>query len=118
MSDPFAAAIDALFSGPGSAAAAYQPIGEAGGAAFPIRVIRSRPDLSTGFGEGRIVQASNSFEIRASDVARPAADDLVAIGGTVTDGAIEGGELFALVGEPMIDVEGLTWLIGAERLAE
>ncbi len=107
--DPFAAALDAQFNAPGSAAAAYQSI--SGTAPFPIRVIRAQPDE---LGPRNTVQATNTFDLRRSEVTDPAHGDAVAIGAAIVDGAIVGGEMFELIGTPMLDVEGLTWTIGAE----
>ncbi|OWK29205.1 head-tail joining protein [Sphingomonas dokdonensis] len=113
MDDPFAAALDALFEMPGSAAAVYQPI--AGTPPFPIRVIRAQPDE---LGPRGVIQATNHFDIRRSDVAHPQRGDVVAIGGAIQAGAITGGEMFELIGTPMSDVEGLTWTIGADQLRD
>ncbi len=109
MTDPFAAALDALFNAPGSAAAAYQSI--SGTAPVPIRIIRAQPDE---LGPRNTVQATNTFDLRRSEVAQPVHGDVVAIGGVVIDGEIIGGEPFTLIGTPMLDVEGITWTIGAE----
>ena len=109
MTDPFAAALDALFNAPGSAAAAYQSI--SGTAPVPIRIIRAQPDE---LGPRNIVQATNTFDLRRSEVSDPAHGDTVVIGGMIVDGAIVGGEPFVLIGTPMLDVEGITWTIGAD----
>lgn len=109
MSDPFVAALDALFSAPGSAAAVYQPIN--GTPPFPIRLIRAQPDE---LGPRNIVQATNVLDLRQFEVPRPVHGDVVAIGGVIEGGAVIGGEKFTLIGTPMSDVEGLTWTIGAE----
>jgi hypothetical protein len=101
MSDPFAAAMDAMFQAPGSENATYIP---SSGPAVPIRVIRSRPDGLARFGDALILPAADAFEIRRSDVAAPAVGDVVAIAA--------GG--FAISIEPIGDVEGLTWTCGAE----
>ncbi len=99
--DPFAAALDALFNAPGSAAAVYVPVD-----GFPtdIRVIRSQPDVNTSFGDSQIIQATNVFEIRRSEVAAPTHGGRLMIG----------DEIFAIQGDGRLDVEGLTWTIGAE----
>ena len=104
--DPHTAALDALFHAPGSAAALYTPPGEPQ-LDDPIRVIRSQPDQDVTFGGSRTVQGTNVFEIRVSDVAKPAKDGLLQLGSTD----------FRLLGDAMLDVEGLTHAIGAEELA-
>jgi len=99
--DPFAAALDALFYAPGSAAAVYIP--EHG---FPreIRVIRSQPDADAQFGDSQIIQATNLFEIRKSEVDRPAHGARLMIG----------DDVYSIQGDGRLDVEGLTWTVGAE----
>ncbi|WP_294312750.1 hypothetical protein [uncultured Sphingomonas sp.] len=99
--DPFAAALDAQFNAPGSAAAVYIP---ADGYSADIRIIRSQPDVDVPYGSRRVVQASNAFEIRKSEVESPAAGDRLMIGDTV----------YEILGDAMLDVEGLTWSCGAD----
>jgi len=98
--DPFAAALDAQFNAPGSAAAVYD---DGVLIARPIRVIRSQPDADPSYGGQRIIQGTNTLAIRVSDVAEPVD------GATVTIGT----EVLTLHGDPMLDVEGLTWTCGA-----
>lgn len=111
MFDPFAAALDALFNGPGSAAAVYFPTM---GPPVPVRVIRSQPDQVSRFGEASIIQATNLFDIRRSDVERPENGAILVVGGSLTDGVVDGGEAFTLHGGAKLDLEGMTWMIGAE----
>ena len=99
--DPFAAALDVLFFAPGSSEAFYTPKGGAERPA-PIRVIRGQPDKAVGFGEQQVIEGTNVFEIRKSDVAEPEKGSIVRIGTT----------RFKLLGEPMTDVEGLSTTIG------
>lgn len=101
MADPFANGLDALFHAPGSATAVYQ---EEGDWPVQLRVIWSRPDQVVSFRNAGMVQGANSLQIRAADVARPVPDATVTIG-SVT---------LRLVGEPMLDVEGLSWTCGAD----
>lgn len=104
MADPFATGLMALHRGPGSVAATYFAGG--GGGGTPLRVIRSRPDVETGWaGEQPIVQASNVIDIQLSDVAEPLAGDVL---------ELAGGERLVLAGEPMLDAEGISWRCGAE----
>jgi hypothetical protein len=112
--DPFAAGLAALFYAPGSAAAAYQPVD---GPPFMVRVICGRPDLTGGYGETEIIHGSRQLELQRSEVPAPAEGDLIAIGGMIVAGAIVGGEVLRLVGDPIGDVEGLSWRIGAEPYA-
>lgn len=102
MRDPFAAALDAQFNAPGSAAAVYTG---ANGIGVPIRVIVSRPDEDRPFGSTRIVKASAAVSLRVSDIANPVPGDTFALTAT--------GAVMRLYGEPMIDNEGLSWTCGA-----
>ncbi|WP_271300641.1 head-tail joining protein [Sphingomonas sp. CV7422] len=99
--DPFAAALDALFYAPGSAAAVYIP---EHGPIREIRVIRSQPDVEARFGDSQIIQATNLFEIRMSEVDRPAHGAQLFIG----------DEVYSIQGDGKLDLEGLTWTVGAE----
>jgi hypothetical protein len=105
--DSFAAALDALFNAPGSAAAVYRPAD--GTAPFPIRIIRGQPDE---LGPRNLVQATNVLDLRRSEVPNPVGGNGHSIRGDVV--AIVDGAKLELIGTPMLDVEGLTWTIGAE----
>jgi hypothetical protein len=104
--DPFAAALDVLFYAPGSDEAFYTPRGGAE-RPDPIRVIRGQPDREVGFGGQQVVEGTNVFEIRKSDVA-----DLQR-GAIVRIGVVR----FKLLGEAMTDVEGLSSTIGGSQVA-
>lgn len=99
--DPFAAALDALFNAPGSSAAIFTAY--ATNEPQPIRVIHGRPDKTVGFGDGQIVEGTNIFEVRLSDVPEPERDDTIEMG----------ERTYRLVGEAIVDVEGLSWTMGA-----
>ena len=98
--DPFSAALDALFLSSGALDASYQ---DGSTAAVPIRVIRGRPDRDTPFGSNRSLQGTNTLEIRRSDVAQPVPGAVVTVG----------VDALQLLGDPILDVEGLTWTCGA-----
>jgi hypothetical protein len=103
----FAAALVALFNAPGSDAAVYVPTG---GPASDVRAILSSPDQTERFGAGEVVLSTNVLELMRSDIPRPASGDLIII--------MRGGSVFKtllLQGEPLSDVEGLTWRMGAEE---
>jgi hypothetical protein len=104
--DPFAAALDVLFFAPGSSEAFYTPRGGAE-RPNPIRVIRGQPDKAVGFGAQQVIEGTNVFEIRKSDVAEPEKGSIVRIGTA----------RFKLLGEPMTDVEGLSTTIGGSPVA-
>ncbi len=109
--DPWQMALDAMFIGPGSAAAVFVRTGEP---PRVVRVIQGRPDRTTGFADGQTILGTNQFEIRRSDVAEPLQHDVVVVGAVIENDAAVGGERFSLLGEAMLDLEGLTWTIGAE----
>ncbi|KKW92253.1 head-tail joining protein [Sphingobium chungbukense] len=112
MSGPFAAALDALFNAPGSAAADYDD----GLSVVPIRVILSQPDVLAGAGQ-QIVTATMVIDIRRSEVSNPARFATVRVGERDADGVLDVSASYQLVDEPMGDVEGLTWSCGAELIA-
>lgn len=100
--DPFAVGIDALFNSPIAVDATYRAPGNV--EARPIRVIRSQPDRIADFGNNQIAQATNLLSIRISDVAYPAAGAEVVIG----------TETLILVGDALLDTEGVSRTIDAE----
>lgn len=99
--DPWQMAVDVIFQSPGSLDAVFTA---AGGAPTPIRVIRSQPDRLERYAGTQFVSEDNAFEIRVSDVAAPAIDDLITIGDSS----------FAITLLPVLDVEGLSWTCVAE----
>lgn len=100
--NPFELALDAQFHAPGSAEASFVP---AGGEPLPdpIRVIRSQPDVETDYGPGAVIRDANIFLMRRSEVPAPRKNAQLKIGALT----------FILKGEAMLDVEGLTWRMGA-----
>ncbi|KQM65791.1 hypothetical protein ASE75_06050 [Sphingomonas sp. Leaf17] len=112
MGDPYQAALDALFWAPGSSPAIFQP---AEGSPIAIRVIRSAPDRTTGFGDSRVLDnAATLIEIRRSEVNAPASGDFIAIEGRIVDGQVVGGEVFEIFGDPVLDLERIGWTCGVE----
>ncbi len=104
MSDPFVMALDVLFYAPGSAAAMFTPID---GAPRTIRVIRTVRAADAPFGGTPIQMDAAVFEIRRSEVAEPLEGDTLQVG----------AEAFKIVGDPDLDVEGLTWRCEAPPVA-
>lgn len=94
----FSAAIDAIFADPNMAADA---IWRAGGIPpdVPCRVILTRPDLTSSFGDARVTSETTMLDVRVSEVAAPAAGDTVTIG----------AEVLVIQGEPLRDRERLAW---------
>jgi hypothetical protein len=82
----FQGAVDATFAAFGMDAV-YTP---AGGEPVSVRVIARRPDTIVGFGETRIHAETATFELRASEVARPHPGDLL----------IVDSQTFVVQGEP------------------
>lgn len=110
--DPFQAALDAIFTAPGSLEASYQ---HATGDFPVIRILLARPDETTTFRGSRIVQATYEISIRKSEIGAPIAgaeltilgQEFPQVSGVITN-------RLRLTGDPMIDAEGLTWTCGAE----
>ena len=100
MADPFATGRRTLFAGPRAVAAVFVP---AVGEPVPLRVVRSQPDATAPFGQGRVVEGTNMFQIPREAAAQDALP-----GAALTIGT----EAFELAGEAMLDAEGLTWTIG------
>jgi hypothetical protein len=104
--DPFASALDALFTGPGSEAADY--VSESG-VQEGVRIIRSRPTADAPFGDSRIRQDTCEIDVRRSEVPEPT------IGGRFLireiDPATQAEVLTVCIitGDPALDVEGMTW---------
>lgn len=115
MFDPFAAALDAQFNAPGSAAADYV-VGSA--SPLPIRVILSRPDRDDPFGTGQVISRTVMINIRRSDVPAPTAGALVKVGSRDADGVLTVEAEYHLTDEPMSDVEAMTWECGAQEVAQ
>ncbi len=105
MRDPFATALDALFSAPGSVAAVYVTASD--GLPTAVRTIRDQASEDMPIGSRSVPVDANLLLIRRSEVARPATGDTI-ITGTFADVAID-DPAFNIVGEPSLDVEGLTW---------
>ena len=104
MSDPFAMALDVLFYAPGSAEAQYDsPVT----GIQTVRVIRTVRAADAPFGDAPVQMDAAVFEIRRSEVADPQAGDTLVVGGV----------RFKLVGDPDLDVEGLTWRCEAPPVA-
>lgn len=115
MPSPFAAALDALFYAPGSAAADYVINDQA---AQPIRVILSRPSETSGYEGGQIVTDTVTIDIRRSEVALPAACALVRVGTRDDDGVLTVEATYQLSDEPISDVEAMTWTCGAVEITQ
>jgi hypothetical protein len=99
----FAGAVDATFAAFG-VDATYTP---ASGEPVAVRVIARRPDTIVGFGETRIHTETATFEVRASEVAKPRPDDQLTVD----------GQTFVIQGEPeRRDPDRLVWSLDA-RLA-
>ena len=105
MFDPFSACLGAFYRGPGSVEARYRPKGAAA-LPNPIRVIRGQADQLARLGDSQLLQGSNVFEIQRADVAEPRGGDEMTIAGVT----------YRLLGDAMLDLEGLTWKIGGDQV--
>ncbi len=94
-------AVDAAFEDLGTPAT-YTPPG--GGAAVACMIQRARPDEAIELGTGRIVEATDMVDVRASEVAAPAK------GGTFTVEEAGGPTTLTITAKPMTtDSERLIW---------
>lgn len=102
MADPFATALGTLLRGPRAVAAVYTPNG---GAAVPLRTIRSAVDAGGPIGMGASAIADgNTFVLALADVpARPKRGDQLAIG----------AQTLRIAGDGKLDAEGVSWIVEA-----
>ena len=114
MADPFAAALDAQFNAPGSAAAEYWPVSS--DPITGIRVIRSRGDRAVRVGGDQVITDSEIVDVRISDVHAIGPGDRLKIGELSETGVFVPTEYLAISGEPVTDIEKLTWSVGAELI--
>ncbi|WP_413219095.1 hypothetical protein [Tritonibacter mobilis] len=100
----FSAAINAIFRDPNMAVDAEY---RSGGAdpATSVRVMRTVPDVMSEFNTGRYVAESVALDVRISEVETLEKGDTFTIG----------GEVFAVIGAPRRDSEGLIWKSEARK---
>lgn len=115
MPDPFAAALDALFNAPGSAAAEFWPGN--GEEAYRIRLIRSRGDQTQRFGDGQVIIDGEILDVRISEVPSITPGDRVRIGAIDDDDVFLPVDHLIVTGEPLTDVESMTLTVGAQTIA-
>jgi hypothetical protein len=113
MPDPFASALDAIFHGPGSEAAEIITI--YGLHIADVRIIRSKADRDARFGDGQMIAANCTVDIRRSQAPELNDGDRLLVGAPVDDAFVPAEELI-LTGEPMSDIEGMTWTMGYEAV--
>jgi hypothetical protein len=104
--DPFASALDALFTGPGSEAADY--VSESG-VQEGVRIIRSRPTADATFGDSRIRQDTCEIDVRRSEVPEPSTGGRFLIREIDPATQAEVLTVCIIIGDPALDVEGMTW---------
>ena len=110
--DPFASALDALFTGPGSEAADY--VSESG-VQEGVRIIRSRPTADATFGDSRIRQDTCTIDVRRFEVPTPVAGDRFLIREVDPVTKAEVRTVCIITGYPALDVEGMTWTCEAPK---
>jgi len=103
MTDPFVAALDALFASSMAVDAVYAA---PDALPLPVRVIRSQPSQVSQFGTMQVALASEAVEVRRSEIAAPAPGSVFVIG---ADRLVMPDHL-----QPLSDVEGLTWTCWVE----
>ncbi|CCW20167.1 hypothetical protein EBBID32_45380 [Sphingobium indicum BiD32] len=112
MPDPFASALDAIFTAPGSEAAEHTSI--FGVQTSGVRIIRSRNDQMARLGDAPIITGTHLIEVRKSQLPDLREGDTIIVGQIGEDDIFTPVEELVLTGEPVGDSENLTWTIGAE----
>ncbi len=107
MTDPFATALVALHSAPGSVAATYAI---PGGQPVTLRAIWAQGSKDAGGRVDRMVLDTNMFDIMRSDVDAPVRGATIALSDPRTGSALT----FRVNGAPILDVEGISWACPAE----
>lgn len=102
MADPFATGLGTLHRGPGSVAAEYFVQGA--GPAIPLRAIWDRQSRTASVGDTEVVVPAVGLSIQRSDIAAPAEGDEIAIG----------DDRYFVAAEPMLDAEGVSWMLDVE----
>lgn len=73
------------------------------GASVVVRVIRSQPDETVGFGGAQIAGPTTTFLVPVAQVAAPKSGDVIALAGTD----------YTIRGEPLRDANRLWWRVEA-----
>lgn len=95
----FARAAAAILADPNlGVEAIYEP---PGGPAVTIRAARAAPDRTTDWNAGQLWSDTVRYRVAVADVAAPAAGDRITVA----------GEVRIVQGEPLRDVERLTWAL-------
>lgn len=95
----FSAAMDAIFDDPNMAVDAFWEVAGVP-PMVPCRLMLKRPDDVMEFGGAVIVSGTILVDVRVSEIAAPAAGDVVTIG----------AERFRVQGKPRRDRERLVWM--------
>lgn len=103
--DPFAAMSADLFDGPLALDATYTP---ATGSPVSLRVIPDLSDVNASIGFADFHSTAGRFLLLVSDVADPAAGDVLTLDGNT----------YTVQGQPMRDARRNTWAIEARRDAD
>lgn len=110
--DPFASALDAIFTAPGSESAEHTSI--FGVHTSGVRIIRSRNDQMMRLGDAPIITGTHLIEVRKTQLPDLREGDTIIVGQIGEDDIFTPVEELVLTGEPVGDSENLTWTIGAE----
>lgn len=109
--DPFATALEAIFASPGAKTAVYDD-GE--NDLREIRVILSKTIADRQYSRVAVVRPALSVEIQRSDVPEPVAGAIIIVGARLRDGVPTAGDEYVLTGDPIGDVEGLSFTFTIE----
>lgn len=101
MANAFDVAMGAIFRDVNMATSAVWRSGGYGGPALVLRVLMRAPDMQKSWHEVAVSSATLTVEVRASDLASPAAGDVVTISGAD----------YTVQGTPERDAAGLIWAV-------
>jgi hypothetical protein len=108
--DPFAAALTAIFASPMATWADYTPKGRP---TVRIRVIRDQASQEASLGQGSVILDGNSVQFKRADAPlAPTDGEALTILQLDLTGNILAQDHFALQGDGELDVEGITWRCG------
>ncbi len=100
MSDPFATALSVLLSAAGSVAVTYLPMA---GGSYTTRAIRTHRGEESHHSFGATMRDGDSLTIAVSAIPQPVTGDTIVIG----------AENLYVLAAPLLDDEGMSWIIQA-----
>jgi hypothetical protein len=100
MSDPFATALSVLLRAAGAVQATYLPLG---GGSYTVQALRTRHSEETHHTFGATMRDCNSMTFAVADIPELVTGDAIQIG----------AETLHVLAAPVLDAEGLSWVVQA-----